>query len=43
MLTSSIAVSGAFPLFRPCAKTWFPFPEEPYGIAKLAVEHELRG
>lgn len=40
VFTSSIAVYGA--LEPPMREDMTPVPEDPYGIAKLAVEHELR-
>jgi UDP-glucose 4-epimerase len=40
VFTSSIAVYGAQPV--PMTEEMIPLPEDPYGIAKLAVEHELR-
>lgn len=40
VFTSSIAVYGALP--PPMVETAIPIPEDPYGIAKLAVEQELR-
>jgi UDP-glucose 4-epimerase len=40
VFTSSIAVYGA--LHPPMAEDMTPVPEDPYGIAKLAVEQELR-
>lgn len=40
VFTSSIAVYGAIP--PPMVETAIPVPEDPYGIAKLAVEQELR-
>jgi len=40
VFTSSIAVYGALP--PPMRETDVPHPEDPYGVAKLAVEHELR-
>ena len=39
--TSSIAVYGASPEL-PMTEDTLPHPEDPYGIAKLAVEQELR-
>ena len=41
VFTSSIAVYGASPKL-PMSEADFPHPEDPYGIAKLAVEQELR-
>jgi UDP-glucose 4-epimerase len=41
VFTSSIAVYGTSPEL-PMTETTPPHPEDPYGIAKLAVEHELR-
>jgi UDP-glucose 4-epimerase len=41
VFTSSIAVYGASPEL-PMTEETRPHPEDPYGIAKLAVEHELR-
>jgi UDP-glucose 4-epimerase len=41
VLTSSIAVYGASPRL-PMTEETAPHPEDPYGIAKLAVEQELR-
>jgi UDP-glucose 4-epimerase len=41
VFTSSIAVYGASPEL-PMTEATTPHPEDPYGIAKLAVEHELR-
>ena len=41
VFTSSIAVYGASPEL-PMTEETLPHPEDPYGIAKLAVEHELR-
>ncbi len=40
VFTSSIAVYGA--LEPPMRESDVPVPEDPYGVAKLAVEHELR-
>ncbi|MBL4655746.1 MAG: NAD-dependent epimerase/dehydratase family protein [Bacteroidia bacterium] len=40
VFTSSIAVYGKGPL--PLKEEMIPVPEDPYGIAKLAVEQELR-
>jgi UDP-glucose 4-epimerase len=40
VFTSSIAVYGRNQL--PMAETMTPLPEDPYGIAKLAVEQELK-
>ncbi len=40
VFTSSIAVYGALP--PPMQEDMTPVPEDPYGIAKLAVEQELR-
>lgn len=40
VFTSSIAVYGALP--PPMREDMTPVPEDPYGIAKLAVEQELR-
>jgi UDP-glucose 4-epimerase len=40
VFTSSIAVYGALP--PPMSEDLVPAPEDPYGIAKLAVEQELR-
>ncbi|MGL1889334.1 MAG: NAD-dependent epimerase/dehydratase family protein [Reichenbachiella sp.] len=40
VFTSSIAVYGG--LTPPMTEDMVPVPEDPYGIAKLAVEHELR-
>jgi UDP-glucose 4-epimerase len=40
VFTSSIAVYGALP--PPMTEEMTPVPEDPYGIAKLAVEQELR-
>ena len=40
MFTSSIAVYGAGQ--SPMSEDMIPVPEDPYGIAKLAVEQELR-
>ena len=40
VFTSSIAVYGAGQ--TPMREDMIPFPEDPYGIAKLAVEQELR-
>ncbi len=41
VFTSSIAVYGTSPEL-PMTEETYPRPEDPYGIAKLAVEHELR-
>ncbi|HET9913899.1 MAG TPA: NAD-dependent epimerase/dehydratase family protein, partial [Anaerolineales bacterium] len=41
VFTSSIAVYGASPEL-PMTEETIPHPEDPYGIAKLAVEQELR-
>jgi UDP-glucose 4-epimerase len=41
VFTSSIAVYGASPVL-PMTEETPPHPEDPYGIAKLAVEQELR-
>jgi UDP-glucose 4-epimerase len=41
VFTSSIAVYGTSPEL-PMTEETHPHPEDPYGIAKLAVEHELR-
>jgi UDP-glucose 4-epimerase len=41
VFTSSIAVYGASPEL-PMTEETHPHPEDPYGIAKLAVEQELR-
>ena len=41
VFTSSIAVYGATPTL-PMTEETVPHPEDPYGIAKLAVEQELR-
>ena len=41
VFTSSIAVYGANPEL-PMTEETLPYPEDPYGIAKLAIEHELR-
>jgi UDP-glucose 4-epimerase len=41
VFTSSIAVYGTSPALPMTEETW-PVPEDPYGIAKLAVEQELR-
>jgi UDP-glucose 4-epimerase len=41
VFTSSIAVYGASPTL-PMTEETIPHPEDPYGIAKLAVEQELR-
>lgn len=41
VFTSSIAVYGASPEL-PMTETTRPHPEDPYGIAKLAVEQELQ-
>ena len=41
VFTSSIAVYGTSPEL-PMTEETLPHPEDPYGIAKLAVEHELR-
>jgi len=40
VFTSSIAVYGK--CTPPMNENMFPVPEDPYGIAKLSVEHELR-
>lgn len=40
VFTSSIAVYGSIP--PPMTESAIPVPEDPYGIAKLAVEQELR-
>src|SRR6202008_3619043 len=40
VFTSSIAVYGAGQ--APMTEEMIPVPEDPYGIAKLAVEQELR-
>lgn len=40
VFTSSIAVYGALP--PPMKEDMVPVPEDPYGIAKLAVEQDLR-
>lgn len=40
IFTSSIAVYGS--IQSPMTEDCIPIPEDPYGIAKLAVEHELR-
>lgn len=40
VFTSSIAVYGKNQI--PMSEDMMPLPEDPYGIAKLAVEHELR-
>ena len=40
VFTSSIAVYGA--LEPPMTEEMIPMPEDPYGVAKLAVEHDLR-
>ena len=40
VFTSSIAVYGEAP--APCSEETTPQPADPYGIAKLAVEHDLR-
>ncbi len=40
VFTSSIAVYGALP--PPMKEDMTPVPQDPYGVAKLAVEHELR-
>lgn len=40
VFTSSIAVYGALP--PPMREDMMPVPEDPYGIAKLAVEQDLR-
>src|SRR5579872_6737662 len=40
VFTSSIAVYGAGQ--NPMSENQIPIPEDPYGIAKLSVEHELR-
>lgn len=41
VFTSSIAVYGASPVL-PMTEETAPHPEDPYGIAKLAVEQDLR-
>jgi UDP-glucose 4-epimerase len=41
VFTSSIAVYGSTPAL-PMTEETYPHPEDPYGIAKLAVEHELQ-
>jgi UDP-glucose 4-epimerase len=41
VFTSSIAVYGSTPEL-PMTEATYPHPEDPYGIAKLAVEQELR-
>ena len=41
VFTSSIAVYGSTPAL-PLTESSSPHPEDPYGIAKLAVEHDLR-
>ena len=41
VFTSSIAVYGKNQI--PMTEEMVPMPEDPYGIAKLAVEQELRG
>ena len=41
VFTSSIAVYGSTPEL-PMTEETYPHPEDPYGIAKLAVEQELR-
>ena len=41
VFTSSIAVYGASPTL-PMTEETYPHPEDPYGIAKLAVEQELK-
>ena len=41
VFTSSIAIYGASPEL-PMTEETYPHPEDPYGIAKLAVEQELR-
>lgn len=40
VFTSSIAVYGSNPVL-PMTEETLPHPEDPYGIAKLAIEHEL--
>ncbi|HTO05867.1 MAG TPA: NAD-dependent epimerase/dehydratase family protein [Myxococcota bacterium] len=40
VFTSSIAVYGELP--PPMTEDMVPQPEDPYGVAKLAVEHDLR-
>jgi UDP-glucose 4-epimerase len=40
VFTSSIAVYGASPKL-PMTEDTIPHPEDPYGVAKLAVEHDL--
>jgi UDP-glucose 4-epimerase len=40
VFTSSIAVYGESP--PPCSEDTTPAPADPYGVAKLAVEHDLR-
>ncbi len=40
VFTSSIAIYGASPEL-PMTESTIPHPEDPYGVAKLAVEHEL--
>ena len=40
VFTSSIAVYGATPEL-PMTEATRPYPEDPYGVAKLAVEHDL--
>ncbi|WP_420581897.1 NAD-dependent epimerase/dehydratase family protein [Reichenbachiella sp.] len=40
VFTSSIAVYGG--LEPPMTENMIPVPEDPYGIAKLAIEHDLR-
>jgi UDP-glucose 4-epimerase len=40
VFTSSIAVYGSNPIL-PLTEEAIPHPEDPYGISKLAVEHEL--
>jgi UDP-glucose 4-epimerase len=41
VFTSSIAVYGTNPEL-PMTEETLPHPEDPYGIAKLSIEHELR-
>lgn len=41
VFTSSIAVYGASPELPMREDTTMPHPEDPYGVAKLAVEHDL--
>jgi UDP-glucose 4-epimerase len=41
VFTSSIAVYGASPELPMREDTTIPHPEDPYGVAKLAVEHDL--